>query len=448
MAAHSLAVSLLSAALAAALPAGTVTISGATNVDDATLYENSPGGNAGAFPGFFAGLNGNGSPRRGVIRFDVSAIPPGSTVTGVTLSLEVDHLGGGTLADTHTVHRLFGPWTEGAGSGTGGNGGGGGTSSPGGVTWSARADGLRLWDSPGGDFVEAPSASAHVGTGLGSVAFTGPGLVEDVQLWLDHALGNGGWLIRGTEIEPGTARRYVSSEGNAATAPRLTVAYDEPAGPITLTGPEVTDDATLNNLDPTGNTGGDRLLRTGRTFEPSNRRALIRFDLSSIPASPSISAAELTLVVYRLIGDETELTLHRVTSDWVEGDGLGIGGSEGGQMGTVVEGAVTWNSRQHSGSPEADVPWTLEGGDFEPLPSAIVSQNGTGPVTFSGPGLAADLQAWIDGTGPNYGWMLLGDENTDGSARAIWSSDAPNEADRPVLTLTFGPAGASGFVYD
>ena len=67
--------------------------------------------------------------------------------------------------------------------------------------------------------------------------------------------------------------------------------------------------------------------------------------------------------------------------------------------------------------------------------------------TWTGAGLAADVQAWVDGTKPNYGWLLL--IPNDGAAPnntllEFYSRDAAevDAAFRPQLTIDFTAAAA------
>src|ERR1043165_890936 len=73
-------------AIAAAAPCAQAAILGANH--DNTLYQDATGSTSnGAGPGFFAGLTPSSSIRRGLISFDLTGIPAGSTITAVSLSL-------------------------------------------------------------------------------------------------------------------------------------------------------------------------------------------------------------------------------------------------------------------------------------------------------------------------------------------------------------------------
>jgi hypothetical protein len=59
--------------LSAPAEAATITIDAA---EDATIFQNNVDNSNGAGPGMFAGTNGMGSPRRGLIQFDIAANIP------------------------------------------------------------------------------------------------------------------------------------------------------------------------------------------------------------------------------------------------------------------------------------------------------------------------------------------------------------------------------------
>lgn len=197
---------------------------------DTTLYEFSTGdlGNGqGAY--MFAGRTGQVefSIRRGLLAFDIaSSIPAGSTITGVSLRLYMSK--SPTGASTQLLHRVLADWGEGASNDSGEEGNGAGAQL-GDATWLHTFYTDSFWMNPGGDFAGVASASAVVG-GVGFYTWTGAGLIDDVQTWLDAPATNFGWAILGDESESRTTKRYNTSEnGNASQRPMLTINYEIPA---------------------------------------------------------------------------------------------------------------------------------------------------------------------------------------------------------------------------
>ena len=195
---------------------------------DNTIYqENGSNSNGAGF--LFAGTQGGGSTRRALLRFDVAgALPAGAQVEQVELTL---HVSRAVFADPlpATLHRALADWGE-AGSDAGERSGAGAPPQPGDTTWSHRFFATQTWSAPGADFVAGASATGALG-GVGSYTLpSSPGLVSDVQGWLDAPAQNFGWVLRGDESQGSTARRIDSREGStAATRPALRIVYGLPA---------------------------------------------------------------------------------------------------------------------------------------------------------------------------------------------------------------------------
>lgn len=201
---------------------------------DTTLYQDSAGelGN-GSGAHFFAGdtVRGLGA-RRGLIRFDVaSAVPSGATITHVELRLNCSR--NNSIADVVTLHRVLNAWGEGI-SDAGTPGGAGAQAEIGDATWLHRSYPSVLWNTVGGDFDPAVSASAPLVDGLAAVGpvvwASTPASVADVQSWLDTPAQNFGWLLLGSTIPGATAHRFDTRENpTPSVRPALSVTYTLPA---------------------------------------------------------------------------------------------------------------------------------------------------------------------------------------------------------------------------
>ncbi|MEM8834239.1 MAG: DNRLRE domain-containing protein [Planctomycetota bacterium] len=184
------------------------------------------------------------------------------------------------------------------------------------------------------------------------------------------------------------------------------------------------------------NGSGDYLF-AGRTLQGSGaiRRSTIGFDVSSIPAGSTITGVTLRLFMSRsLTTASVDIGVSRVTTNWREG-AADPGGNEGG--GTApLPGDVTW-----TGTGLADNPlWNTPGGDFFPAPSAVQSVGGIDFYQWFNDGLIQDVQAWVDGTADNFGWMLTGiDESILGSAKRFNSRNSFEEGEQPVLIVNYIP---------
>jgi hypothetical protein len=172
----------------------------------------------------------------------------------------------------------------------------------------------------------------------------------------------------------------------------------------------------------------------------SIRRGLVQFNLTgAIPSGVTITSATLTMRdVMGRNGDPT-VSLHRVFKDWGEGSSF----FNGGQGAPVTDGDVTWlNTFYNANDPAQSPTWTTPGGDFSDVTSAsaIISDDLGGGQLFSwsGPGMVADVQYWLDHSSQNFGWELIGDESRGQSAKRLDSREsttAPNVP--PMLTIQF-----------
>lgn len=169
--------------------------------------------------------------------------------------------------------------------------------------------------------------------------------------------------------------------------------------------------------------------RTANGTAPA-RRALLAFDLSSVPQGATITGATLTLNMSRTVAGPFRVSMHRVLGAW--GEGSSNASSEEGRGATATSGDATWTQRVVPGTP-----WDSPGGDFEAAASASVSVGGAGKYTWSAPGLVADVQAWVDGVVPNHGWILVGDESGSTTAKRFDSREHASAANRPALVVSW-----------
>lgn len=219
---------LLALGIARASGAETITLN---PIADATLIQENGALANGRGLGLFAGNIGAGVgfARRGLVEFDTGAIPPGSIITGVSLTLTMTRANSNSGAVSIGIHRVASEWTEGP-SHAGSVNGQGAPAQPGDTTWTHRTFGGALWTSPGGDFANLASATRTLGTGLGAYTWAStPRMVADVQGWLASPGSNFGWMLVGDESTFTTTRRFASREvGNVSQRPRLVVEYTVP----------------------------------------------------------------------------------------------------------------------------------------------------------------------------------------------------------------------------
>lgn len=241
-----------------------------------------------------------------------------------------------------------------------------------------------------------------------------------------------------------TAAPATTAEPTAtATAEPTPAATSTPAATVAAGAESVTIEASRDNtLYETGDAPDDQLsngsgdsLFAGLTNAASARRALLWFDVASaLPDGATIVGAELTLTVSRTVSGTKAMRVHRVLSDWGEA-GSDAPANEGG--GTNAEpGDATW-MYAFFGMEQ----WDSPGGDFAPDASGEVSAGGEGAVAWTSDGLAADVQAWLDDPGSNFGWIVVGDESGGSSTKRFGSRENGSAGARPTLTVHYTTRG-------
>ena len=213
------------------------------------------------------------------------------------------------------------------------------------------------------------------------------------------------------------------------------------AGEVTI---PVEADATLyQNFSGDIANGSGRGFFVGRNNSNIITRSLLRFDVASaVPAGSTIESVSLTLYCSRTIAPPTDVSLHRALGSWDEGPSDPSGNEGSGAP--AQSGDVTWLYRDFTFPGPGSPAWTNPGGDFEPTASATTVVMGEAVFyTWASPGLAADVQAWVDGTRPNDGWLLMGEEGGSGGTSKRFSSkddDGP-VPNPPMLTIVFSGSG-------
>jgi len=179
---------------------------------------------------------------------------------------------------------------------------------------------------------------------------------------------------------------------------------------------------------------GQGVLFTGRVGSKSNetrRRALMAFDVvNQLPPDAVILRATLHLSVSSVrLPKAKPTTIHRMLADWGEGSSHAING----QGDTPTAGDATWTTRV-VGSDPLEL-WANPGGDFVPEASGetVVALEDVYPIQSTQ--VARDVQDWVDGVVPEYGWMIRGDESTTVTSAHLYSRES--SVSRSQLEITY-----------
>lgn len=158
----------------------------------------------------------NRSPQqRGLIQFDLSAIPNNAEITSASLRLQ--KIGGKNGSHNLSVHRITSAWTEGTGGcsdGTKGN-----------ATWNRRTTNT-AWTTAGGDFENTAAATIAVSSN-GTYTW---GITNLVQNWVNGTNPNYGALLKFTTESGGDEEKDFATREHSTVAnrPRLILSYTIP----------------------------------------------------------------------------------------------------------------------------------------------------------------------------------------------------------------------------
>ncbi len=140
----------------------------------------------------------------------------------------------------------------------------------------------------------------------------------------------------------------------------------------------------------------------------------------------------------RTTSGDVQVSLLRALRDW--GEGTSNAGTPGGMGAPAAPGDATWVHTFYS-----TVFWSTPGGapgsDYTAGASATATVGDiVGPYSWnSTPALLADVQSWLDSPASNFGWFVIGDESTPGTAKQFESRESTNPSNRPSLRISFTP---------
>lgn len=198
-------------------------------------------------------------------------------------------------------------------------------------------------------------------------------------------------------------------------------------------------DTTLMEVAPDHNNGGQAWVLAGRTQNGPHNRALYRFGFSNLPGNAIIQSAVLQLEVTRQPNDASSVnspfSLHRMLKPWGEGTNVAV--ANPGQGTPATPGEATWthgfyptNAWAAPGG-AAGIDYLSGGSSFQFIYGSDLS-----PYRFENtPEMVDDAQEWVSHPEKNFGWILIGDDDTIFTARRFNSREDTNA--QPALEITF-----------
>ena len=142
-----------------------------------------------------------------------------------------------------------------------------------------------------------------------------------------------------------------------------------------------------------------------------DQRALLQFDLSTIPVAATITSATLQMEATSNTG-AFDINLYELTASWAEGSADGTAD------------AANWNERQTGTN------WGTAGGSFDPTVVATLNTGSTGQHTWD---LTSLVQEWNAGSKVNNG-IIIGSSDNGG---ATITYDSREGITPPVLEISY-----------
>ena len=278
-------------------------------------------------------------------------------------------------------------------------------------------------------------------------AFGGPG---NGSFGLVDEFSNG-WHSVGVNLSTGSNSTYSIRLPLNATVSSASLEVST-LSELTLSGNDV-EDSAMRKVSSWGNSthlncnyGNSSLIWVGKT-EWANwniYRSVYWFNLTQLPAV-TVLDANLSFWIADAVNNantgqpntaQHTYRVHPLLKDWIEGMESGSPVNQGP--------GVTWNNAIDNVT-GTDYAWSTSGASGATDRGGAIANVTNSPANlehnwleFNSSGLTNLIQGWVNGTIPNQGFLLVGDENTnkpDGSRLSIPSSE--NLTHGPRLTIVF-----------
>lgn len=371
-----------------------------TPTNDTYLDFQNPGKNFGANSTF--SIDGQTSQvNRAILKFDLSSLPAGATITTANLQMVATNVQTNTGFNID-VHPMTRDWLEGTGTGNAGS-----------PNWT-QYSGVNTWTTAGGDYNATAESSTIVST-TGTYNWS---VTNMVNSWYTIPANNFGMLLKFTNENTANQNKIFASKENATTAnqPLLAVTYT-----VTGTSGSLVLDATEDSYsyegsqntiwNPDDNWVGNDNNGATRNF------TMLKFPVngSTLPAGANLTSASLSMPVKANVLPAAGITVsaYEITQNWTETQ-------------------MTWNNRL------SGTAWTTAGGTFNPL---VQGSTSVLPSSISSTWALTNLvQGWLSAPANNFGVLLKDPSNQTAAVYYVRYYDKDvntNPALRPKLTLNW-----------
>lgn len=242
--------------------------------------------------------------------------------------------------------------------------------------------------------------------------------------------------IAATAFEGGSYEAKVNPKNNtpvnikafATTASGATASVErslpklDPSYTLTLQPGPDGEDTWIDSSQPDRNYGRGVDVRV----TTNGLRALLRFDLSQLPAGSRVTSAALWLNQKTLPSGTGSLAVHRMTRKWTEGTAIGPANPPDG---------ASWNG------PDPARTWATAGGEFEA--QAVATRPYTATLGWKTWDITSLVDGWAAGVLPNYGLVLRGVGDVQ-NVQFYSGDESTDTYARPKLVLTYSaPCGST-----
>lgn len=143
------------------------------------------------------------------------------------------------------------------------------------------------------------------------------------------------------------------------------------------------------------------------------QRALVQFDLTTVPAGSTVTSAVLKLQATQ-VGGSITIGVYRLLEPWTEG-------------------GATWDQRSSGTN------WATPGSSYNSTAVASITTNSTGQHSFT---VTSLVQSWVNGSAANYGFMV---GSPDGGGNRTVTYTAREGTPGPILEITYTPPSNPSF---
>lgn len=186
------------------------------------------------------------------------------------------------------------------------------------------------------------------------------------------------------------------------------------------------------------NEGGHNSIVFGNESGFGFTRALMRWNLSQIPATATVTAATLTLYdqdyVNRNLNNPINIYQPSASNaDWTVGTSV-----DATEVGASCWNKKVYNTTNWAGSAGLSTATTDYVNTSLASYTFVDGRSGLTTINFNSDGVAY-IQTLLGGTG-GAGFLIIGDQSTSNTLTGIESANASTVSQRPILTITFtGP---------